>query len=199
MVFCRLPWPWYVPRTTCAASCDPRLLPKVSLHRGASIVSTCEIPRHSINTMATFSCSPLRLTIALFIAVLSRVWRSCRSFFPRYAWRARESFDWTPGTIPTHTPRTSRLVRPRSFSLSGWFANGSSHCFRCSTPPPPRPPSHPLPAPFLFLLPLRSVNSLFFSLEGPLPLPGLPTNCPRIFYLTSHDFGGHGLQIFKER
>ena len=131
-------------------SCDPRLLPKVSLHSGPSIVSSCETPRHSTkNDMAPFSRAPLNLTIARFIAVLSWVWRSCRSFFPRCAWRARESFDWTRGTTPTHTPPTPRLVWLSSVSRSGWVANGSSHCSRCPTPPPPRPsyPPRPFPPP----------------------------------------------------
>ena len=91
----------------------------------------------------------LNLTIALFIAALSWVWRSCRSFFPRCAWRARESFVSTRGTTPTHTPPTPRLVWLSSISLSDWVANGSSHCSRCPTPPPPRPPlsSPPLSVP----------------------------------------------------
>ena len=59
----------------------PRLMPKVSLHRGPFIVSSCETIRHSTNAMASFSRAPLNLTIALFIIVLSWVWRSCRSFF----------------------------------------------------------------------------------------------------------------------
>ena len=124
-------------------SCDPRLLPKVSLNRGSSLVSSYENPRHSTNAMVPFSRAPLNLTIALFIAALSWGWRSCRSFFPRCAWRARESFDWTRGTTPTHTPPSPRLVWFSSISLSGWVANGSSHCSRCPTPPPPRPPSPP--------------------------------------------------------
>ena len=51
-----------------------------SLHREPSIVSSCETPRHSANTMAPFSCALPNLAIALFIVVLSRIWRSCRSF-----------------------------------------------------------------------------------------------------------------------
>ena len=151
MVSCRQPsLPWHIPPTSSVASCDPRLLPKVSLHRGPYIVSSCENPRHSTNAMAPFSRAPLNLTIALFFAALSWVWRSCRSFFPRCAWRARESFDWMRGTTPTHTPPTPRLVWLSSISRSGWVTNGSSHCSRCPTPPPPRPPPppplHPAPA-----------------------------------------------------
>ena len=136
------------------------MLPKIPLHRGPSIVSSCETPRYSRNAMSPFSCAPLNLTIALFIAVLSKFWRSCWSFFRRCAWRARESFDWSRGTTPTHTPPTPRLVWLRSFSLSGLVANGSSYCSRCSTHPPPLPPlspqPHPLPSPPtpLLLLPL---------------------------------------------
>ena len=88
----------------------PRVLTKVFLHRGPSILSSCEIPTHSTNDTAPFSRAYLNLTIALFIAVLYTFWRTCKSFFPRCAWRARESFDWTRGTTPTHTPPTSRLV-----------------------------------------------------------------------------------------
>ena len=99
-------------------------------------MSSCETPRHSTNVMTPFSRAPLNLTIALFIAALSWVWRSCRSFFPRCTWTARESFDWTRGTTPTHTPPTPRLVWLSSISLSGWVPNGSSHCSRCPTPPP---------------------------------------------------------------
>ena len=161
VVSCRQPLPWHIPPTDLVASCDPRLLPKVSLHRGPSIVSSCKNPRHSINAMAPFSRAPLNLTVALFIIALSWVYRSCTSFLPRYAWRARESFDWTRGTTPTHTPPTPRLVWLSSISLSGWVANGSSHCSRCLTSPPPRPPlspspfslpSPPLPPPLLLRL-----------------------------------------------
>ena len=68
--------------------------------------------------MAPFSRAPL-----LFVEVLSWVWRSCRSFSPRCAWRARESFDWTRGTTPTHTPPTPRLVWLSSISLSDWVVS----------------------------------------------------------------------------
>ena len=61
-------------------------------------------------TVAMTYPTTLKPTIALVIAVLSKFWRSCRSFFPRGAWRARESFDSTRGTTPTHTSPTSRLV-----------------------------------------------------------------------------------------
>ena len=139
--------------------------------------------------MASFSRAPLNLTIALFVAALSWVWRSCRSFFPRCAWRARESFDWTRGTTPTHTPPTPRLVWLSSIFLSDWVAMGSSHCSRCPTPPPPGPPlpppplslsapSPPPPPPPLLLLPLLSVEFLSLSLEGPRPPLGQPMNCP---------------------
>ena len=110
-------------------------------------MSSCETPRHSTNAMAPFSRAPLNLSIALFVAALSWVWRSCRSFFPRCAWRARESFDWTRGTTPTQTPPTPRLVWLSSISLSDWVAIGSSHCSRCPTPPPPTPPPPPLSPP----------------------------------------------------
>ena len=110
VVSCRQPLPWHIPPTRSTASYDPRLLPKVSLYRGPSIVSSYKTPRHSTNVMSPFSRAPPNLTIALFTAALSRVWRSCRSFFPRCAWRARESFDWARGTTPTHTPPVPRLV-----------------------------------------------------------------------------------------
>ena len=130
-------------------------------------MSSCENPRHSTNAMTPFSRAPLNLTIALYIDALSWVWRSCRSFFPRCAWRARESFDWTQGTTLTNTPPTPRLVWLSPISLSGWVASTSSHCSRYPTPPPPRPP-----------LPLRPVEFLSLSPEGPLPPLGLPMNCP---------------------
>ena len=195
MVFCRQPLPWHVPPTSSAASCDPRLLPKVFLHRGPSIVSSYETPRHSTNAMAPFYRAPLNFIIALFIGVLSKFWRSCRSF-PRCAWRARDNFDWTRGTTPTHTPPTPRLVWLSSISLSGLVANGSSHCPRCSTHPPPRSPPLPLPSPPppLILLPLRPVELLPLSLEGPLPPLGLHM-CP---LHPLFGFGGHGLQLFNE-
>ena len=147
-------------------------------------MSSCENPRHSTNAMAPFSHAPLNLTIALFVAALSWVWRSCKRFFPRCAWRARESFDWTLGTTPTHTPPTPRLVWLGSISLSDWVAIRSSHCSRCPTPPPPRPPLPPWPLslpspppPPLLLLPLLLVEFLSLSLEGPLPPLGQPMNC----------------------
>ena len=39
----RQPLPWYIPPSS-ATPCDPRLLPKVSLGRGSSILSSCETP-----------------------------------------------------------------------------------------------------------------------------------------------------------
>ena len=164
---------------------DPRLLPKVSLHKEPSILSSCEIPKHSTNVMAPFSRAPLNLTIALFIATLFRVWRSCRSFFPRCAWRARQSFDWTRGTPPAHTPPTPLLVWLSQSSLSDWVANGSSHCSHCSTHPSPRPPvfpppfplPYPLPVPISLLLSLRPAEFISLYLKGPLPPLGLPMNC----------------------
>ena len=121
--------------------------------------------------MATVSRAPLNLTIALFILALSRLLRSYRNFFPRCAWRAGESFDCTRGTTPTHIPRTLRLV---------W----SAHClFQAGLPTDPSivgVVQHPGPhAPLLFLLRLRLVESLSASLEGTLPPPELPTNCPQ--------------------
>ena len=120
-----------------------RVLRLQALHRGPSIVSSCETSGHYTNAMAPSSCITLNLTIALFITALARFWRSCRSVFPRCAWEARESFDWTRGIIPTHTPPAPRLVCLSSISPSGWVANGSSHCSRCSSHPPPCPPSSP--------------------------------------------------------
>ena len=166
-------------------------------------MSSCDTPRYPTNAMTSFSHVLLNLTIALFIGALSWVWRSCRSFYPRWAWRACEIFDWTRSTTPTHTPPTPRLVCLRSFSLSSWVARKFSHCSRCLTHPPPRPslllpqPPPPLPpspllpfAPFasphspplpstpLLLLPLRPVESLSLSLEGPIPPLGLLMTCP---------------------
>ena len=81
---------------------------------------SCLLARpHSTNAMAPFSRAPLNRNIALFSVVLSRFWRSRRSFFPRYAWKAREGFYWTRGTTPTHTPLTLRLVWLSSFFFSG--------------------------------------------------------------------------------
>ena len=92
VVSCRQSLPWHIPPIHSATSCDHRLLPKASFHRGPSIVPSCEIPRHSTNAMAPFFRTHLNLTID-FVTALSKFWRSCRSFFPRCAWRARESFD----------------------------------------------------------------------------------------------------------
>ena len=165
--FCRQPLPRHIPPTTSVVSCDPRLLPKVSLRRGPSIVSSCGNPRNSTNAMAPFSLAPLNLTIAHFVAALSWVWRSCRSFFPRCAWRARESFDWTRGTTPTHTPPIPRLVWLSSISLLGWVANRSSYYSRCQTPPPPRPPLSPLPLSLPPPPPFCSASTK----RVPIPLP----------------------------
>ena len=137
-------------------------------------------PRHSTNAMAPFSRTPLNLTIPLFIVVLFGFWRCYRSFFPRWRWRARGSFDWTRCIFPTHIPRMLWLIWLSSFPFSDWVSNGSSHCSRCLTPPSHCPPplSCPLlPAPLPLLLPLRPLEPLPLSLEGPLPPPGLPTNC----------------------
>ena len=148
MVSGRQPLPWHIPPICSATSCDPRLLPKVSLHSDPSIVSSCETPMHSTNAIVPFFRAPLNLTVYFFIVVLSRFWRFCRRFFPWCAWRAREKFDWTWGTNFTHTSRKLRLVWLSYFSLAGWAANEASHRSRCSTPLPlhSRPPPPPAPA-----------------------------------------------------
>ena len=145
-------------------------------------MSSCETPGHSTYAMVPFSRAPLKLIKALFISALSWVWRSCRSFSLRCAWRARESSDWTRGTTPTHTP-----------SLLGWSGSAQSPnraglstglpivlaVQHAPLPPLPSPtlPSPTLPS-LLLLLPLRPVEFLSLSLEGPLPPLGLPMNCP---------------------
>ena len=172
LAFCPQPLPWHIPPTSFVALCDPRLLPKASLHRGPSIVSSCVTPRNSTNAMTPFSRAPLNLTIALFIAALSWIWRSCRSFFPRCAWRARGIFDWTRGTTPMHTPPTPRLVWLSSFSLSPYRPSYQRifHCFRCPTPPPPRTPlSHP-PFPSPALCPPPPLTPVL-TCRVPIPLP----------------------------
>ena len=178
MVSCRQPLSSHIPPF------DPRLLSKVSLHREPFIVSSCETLRHPTNVMAVLSRAPLNHTVALFITVLSRVRRSCKSFYPRCAWRAYKSFGWTRGTTPTRTPSKPQFVWFRSISLSDWVASECSHCSRCSThqaphiplcPPPlslPSPPALPPPAPPSIVVFL----SLF--LEGPLPPLGLPISYP---------------------
>ena len=114
----------------------------------------------------------------------------CRSFFPRCAWRAGESFDWTRGTTPTHTPPTLGLIWLSSVSLSDWVANGSSQCSRCPTPPPPRPPSSPpSSSPPSYPSPLRVLSH-----RG-----GCLCTAHCILYLASLGFGGQGLQLFNER
>ena len=163
---------------------------------------SCEAPRHSTNALAPFSRASLNLTIALFTVVLPRFWRSCRSSFQRYAWRARQSFDWIRGTTPTHTPRTPRYVWLSALSLSGWVANESSHCSCCSTPPAPRPPAPPLspssapllsPLPSPPRLPAPGSTSRVPNLS-PLKVLFHRQRCPRsahcILYLASLDFGG---------
>ena len=109
-----------IPLTCSAMSCDPRLLLKVSLYRryrGSTIVASFENPRHSTHVVAPFSRAPLNLTIDFFVAVLFKLWRSCRSFFPRCAWRARARCNWPRGTTPTHPPPISRLVWLSSLSI----------------------------------------------------------------------------------
>ena len=81
----RQPLPWHVPPTGSIASCDPRLLPRVSLHREPSILSSLQTPKHSTNAMAPFSRAPLNLTIALFDLSLSAFRWSSRSLAPRCA------------------------------------------------------------------------------------------------------------------
>ena len=163
---------------------------------GSSIVSSYETPSHSTNVIAPFFRTPQNLTVALFTVVLSIFWRSCRSVFPRCAWRACESVDGTQSTTPTHTPRMLRLVWFNPFSLSGWVPNGSSHCSRCSTPAPSR---YLPPAPLLPLTPTSTSKVPILPLEGPLPAPGCPRTTHCILYLASRHFGGYNLQLFKER
>ena len=136
VISCRQPLPRHISPTSSAASSNPRLLPKVPLHKSPSSVSACKTPGHSTKVVVPFSHAPPDLTLALFIAVLSRFWRSCQNVFPWCAWRARESLDWTRGKTPTHTLSIPRLVWLSSLSLSGWVAKGSSHCSHSSTPPP---------------------------------------------------------------
>ena len=56
----------HIPPTSSAVSCDPRQMLKVTFLKGPSIVSSCEIPRHSTNTMAPVPSAPVNVTIALF-------------------------------------------------------------------------------------------------------------------------------------
>ena len=142
-------------------------------------MSSYETSRHFTNVMALVSHAPLNLSVGLFNAVLSRVWRSRRSFYPRCAWRAHKSFGWTWGTTPTHTRSTLRLVWLRSIPLSAWVANECCYCSRCSTNPAPHTPlcPPPLSLPSLLALPPPAPPSIAefpsLSLEGPLPPLGL--------------------------
>ena len=139
--------------------------------------------------MAPFSRAPLNFTIALFIVVLTTFKRLCRNFFPRCAWRARESIDWTRGTTPTNTPRTLRLVWLSSFSLSSRVTNKSSHCSRCSTSLPPRP--RPLPAPTLTRSPFSSPMRVFLHRQG------YPRTAHFILFLTSLGFDAYNYQALQ--
>ena len=145
-------------------------------------MSSRETPRHSTHVMVPFSRAPLNLTSALFIVVLFRFWRFRRSFFPRYAWRVRESFYWTRGTTPTHIPRTPRLAWLSPFSLSDWVANGSSIVLAVQhlLPSPPPPP----PAPASTSRVPTSLLRVLFRRQGCLRA----AHC--ILYLASIDFDG---------
>ena len=56
VVSCRQPLPRHIPPTNSVASCDPRYLPKVSLHRKPYIVYSCETPRHVCVRVCVFMC-----------------------------------------------------------------------------------------------------------------------------------------------
>ena len=131
-------------------------LPKVSLDRGPSIVSTCETLRHSTNATALFLLRSLEPYHSSLHCHGFQVLEACRNLFPRFAGWARDSFNWTWGTTLTHTSRTLRLVWLGSFPLSGWVANRSFD------------PSIVLAvSPTLLLLPLRPVESLsLFRRQG---------------------------------
>ena len=148
-------------------------------------MSSSETPRHFTNAMAPFSRTPLNLTIYLFIAVLSEFWRSCRNFFPRQAWRTRESFGSTQGTTPTHTLQTLRLVWFGSFFFAGWVTNGSSHVLAVQHPRPPYP--RPLSAPASTSRVTISLLRVLFRRQG------CPQTAHCTLYLASLDFDGHGL------
>ena len=149
-------------------------------------MSSCESCRHSTNSMVPFSRAPLNLAIAHFFAMLSKFWRSWKSFFPRArGGRGRAlighvvqlprtsllSLDWSDSA---HSPYQARLPTDPPFVLTV-----QNPRFPAPLSPPRSSLSPPLPpAPLLLKLPLRLVEFLSLSLEGPLPPLGLPTNCP---------------------
>ena len=111
MFSCRQPLPWHIPPTSPAASYDPRLLPKVSLHRGA-------LHRVSLRDLETFhKCNAMTLFFSRYPeASLTLPYRSCLHCrvvqvlevlqeLPSHGsrrGRARALVD--TGTTPTHTP-----------------------------------------------------------------------------------------------
>ena len=165
MFSCRQPLPWHIPPTSPAASYDPRLLPKVSLHRGA-------LHRVSLRDLETFhKCNAMTLFFSRYPeASLTLPYRSCLHCrvvqvlevlqeLPSHGsrrGRARALVD--TGTTPTHTPpysyahasfglaqlmRTSRLCCQLIFTMYSWFN-----------------------APDPLLLQLQPVESLSLILEG---------------------------------
>ena len=138
----------HIPLTGFATSCDSRFLPKASIHRDSSLVSSREISAHSRNTTAPFPPDPLSLNVALFVVLCSRFRKSCTGFVPRWAWRARESLDWTRGITFSHIPSTLRLIPLTSISPPDGLScqrtppllspfGAPSSLFRISPSPPP--------------------------------------------------------------
>ena len=135
-----------VPGRALAASCDPRLLLKVSLYRRGSIVSSYETLKHSTNAMAPFTRVPLNLTTAFFIVMLFGFWRSWKLISTVCKESARELWLDTEHISLAHSLDASvglaqliisiELSRQRTLLLLLQFTPPA----RSILPPPPSPP-----------------------------------------------------------
>ena len=104
----RQPLLWHVPPTdSSSASCDLRLLPKISLNIGSPTYVLVR-PLYEIYKLTIYSALfpyPPDLTITLFIVLLFQDFEDSVGASSHGAPRGRaRSWDWTRGTIlPTHS------------------------------------------------------------------------------------------------
>ena len=144
--------------TSPAAPCGPRLLPKVSLQRKLSIAYSCETPRHSTNVIVPLSCASFTFSIAIFIAVLFRSWRSCGSFFHSVRGAREGAFIGQKAQIPSTCLVRFYCFDSAHFTLRAGLQTDPLLFSMFNTSTRPLPPL--LAAPIILRLPFWTVESL---------------------------------------
>ena len=134
-----------MPGGALVASCNPRLLPKVSLHTGGSIMSSYETPRHSTNALAPFTRVPLNLATAFFIVMLSGFWRTFMIISTVCMESAREVWLDTGHNFLLHSLDASVSLAQHIISFELSCQRTLPLLLQFNNPRALPPPSHPLP------------------------------------------------------